>query len=362
MMCSLWGRLPGVCGGASRPHLQLLCPSLGLPTPATKHLPSTPATHTHHGIKRTFCTNFYSSSPLSEFGAAREGRGVWAKGGCVWGVKGVRGISLTAPRHMFWEKDPKGGYGKEIKKSHKELIRDGLKELRQEMSKWQEEMNDKFDMDPIFVLPGDMHKVWVLDRQEALDKFVVTCDSDHGEGKSSASLTLSPSGHGLFSGELCTEVPKDGRITKAGYCNLKSIRPRKSFKREVYHNWIDFNMLEIRLRGDGRSYLLNITCSGYYDLMWNDIYTYPLYTRGGPHWQLTRIPFSKFILSSKGRVQDKQSPMPQSQVVSVGISAGDRSNAPFRLEIDYIGVYKDPDHTETFAYEMYTHEKFMLGS
>ncbi|XP_050729351.1 uncharacterized protein LOC127004986 isoform X2 [Eriocheir sinensis] len=155
MMCSLWGRLPGVCGGASRPHLQLLCPSLGLPTPATKHLPSTPATHTHHGIKRTFCTNFYSSSPLSEFGAAREGRGVWAKGGCVWGVKGVRGISLTAPRHMFWEKDPKGGYGKEIKKSHKELIRDGLKELRQEMSKWQEEMNDKFDMDPIFVLPGE---------------------------------------------------------------------------------------------------------------------------------------------------------------------------------------------------------------
>lgn len=52
---------------------------------------------------------------------------------------------------------------------------------------------------------------------------------------------------------------------------------------------MDFNMLEIRLRGDGRSYLLNITCSGYYDLMWNDVYTYPLYTRGGPHWQLTRV-------------------------------------------------------------------------
>lgn len=116
-MCSLLGRLPGVCGAASRPHLQLLCPSLCLPTPAPKHLPSTPTTHTRHGVHRTFCTNYHSSSSLSEFGVAkrvREGRGVWGKRGCVWGVKGVRGISVTAPRHMFWEKDVKGGYGKEV--------------------------------------------------------------------------------------------------------------------------------------------------------------------------------------------------------------------------------------------------------
>lgn len=76
----------------------------------------------------------------------------------------------------------------------------------------------------------------------------------------------------------------------------------------------------------------------------------------------SQIPFSKFFLSSKGRIQDKQTPIPLNKVVSVGISAGDRSNAPFRLEIDYIGLYKDPDHTETFAYEMYQHDKFFLGS
>lgn len=277
--------------------------------------------------------------------------------GCVWGA---RDISTTAPQHLFWEKDRKGGYGKEIKKSRKELIRDGLKELRHELSKWQEEVNEKFEMDPVWVRPGDMDKVWVFDSQEVLDKWVVTSDSDHGEGRSTGSLTLSPTGHGLFSGEICTEPPKDGRVKRAGYCNMTSMRPRKSFKREEYHNWEDYNTLELRVRGDGRSYMLNINCAGYFDIMWNDIYTYPLYTRGGPHWQLTRIPFSKFFLTSKGRVQDNQVSLPLAKVVSLGISSGDRSNAPFRLEIDYIGVFKDPDHTETFAYEMYRQPKFMM--
>lgn len=64
---------------------------------------------------------------------------------------------------------------------------------------------------------------------------------------------------------------------------------QKSFKREIYLDWTDYNTLEIRLRGDGRSYMLNISCSGYFDVMWHDVFAYPLYTRGGPHWQLTRV-------------------------------------------------------------------------
>lgn len=72
-----------------------------------------------------------------------------------------------------------------------------------------------------------------------------------------------------------------------------------------------------------------------------------------------QIPFSKFFLTSKGRVQDKQSPVQLDQVTSLGISAGDRINAPFHLEIDYIGVYLDPNHSETFAYEMYQVPKLM---
>ncbi|XP_068209831.1 complex I intermediate-associated protein 30, mitochondrial isoform X2 [Palaemon carinicauda] len=252
-------------------------------------------------------------------------------------VQPVRYISTTTSRWLFWERDRKGGYGSKVKHDKKELIRAGLKELR-----------------------GDMDKMWVLKEDKDLEDWVVTSDRDHNEGSSFGTLGLSPTGHGLFSGEVSTQVPKDGVVKKAGYVNMRSIRPRKSFKRETYLDWSEYNTLELRLRGDGRSYLLNISTAGYFDITWNDMYSYALYTRGGPHWQLTRIPFSKFFLNSKGRVQDKQCAIPLDRVVSVGISAGDRINAPFRLEVDYIGVYCDPDHTEEFAYEMYQLPKFYI--
>lgn len=52
-------------------------------------------------------------------------------------------------------------------------------------------------------------------------------------------------------------------------------------------------MLVIKLRGDGRSYLLNVASEGKYDIWWNDVFHYVLYTRGGPHWQLARVIFCK---------------------------------------------------------------------
>lgn len=48
-------------------------------------------------------------------------------------------------------------------------------------------------------------------------------------------------------------------------------------------------MLVMRVRGDGRSYLLNINTRGYYDITWNDVYHYVLFTRGGPYWQVARV-------------------------------------------------------------------------
>lgn len=64
---------------------------------------------------------------------------------------------------------------------------------------------------------------------------------------------------------------------------------QKSFKRASTYNWSLYNTLVLKVRGDGRSYLLNISCEGYYDITWNDIYHYVLYTRGGPYWQIAKV-------------------------------------------------------------------------
>lgn len=98
--------------------------------------------------------------------------------------------------------------------------------------------------------------------------------------------------------------------------------------------------------------------------MWHDIYHYVLYTRGGPHWQITKIPFSKFFLSSKGRVQDKQSPINLQRVTSLGISVGAKggTDGPFSLEVAFVGLEYDPNHVEEFAYEMYKMPKYLVAT
>lgn len=90
-------------------------------------------------------------------------------------------------------------------------------------------------------------------------------------------------------GELRTKVPKDGKVQRAGYCNMRSVRIRKSFMRESYHDWTSYNLLVLRVRGDGRSYMLNLSTTGYFDVLWNDVYHYVLFTRGGPYWQTAKV-------------------------------------------------------------------------
>lgn len=73
-------------------------------------------------------------------------------------------------------------------------------------------------------IPGEIDSVFEFGRQEDIDKFVVTSDSDHNEGYSHCSFRLNEAGYGLFSGVLDSTVPKQGRVTKAGYCNITSCR------------------------------------------------------------------------------------------------------------------------------------------
>lgn len=119
-----------------------------------------------------------------------------------------------------------------------------------------------------------------------------------------------------------------------------------------------------RVRGDGRAYMINLHTPGFFDVTWHDAYHYVLYTRGGPHWQYTEVPFSKFMMAAHTRVQDKQAQMERSRIARLGITAAslDLTDGDFNLEIDYIGLVNDPNHTEEFSYELYKTPNFVVGS
>lgn len=103
----------------------------------------------------------------------------------------------------------------------------------------------------------------------------------------------------------------------------------------MHYDWSPFNTLYLRVRGDGRPWMITIAAETYFSHQKDDLYCYFLYTRGGPYWQevkvgsvklrkpwhvcvcevapqplpVPQIPFSKFFLTSRGRVQDDQHPL-----------------------------------------------------
>lgn len=68
--------------------------------------------------------------------------------------------------------------------------------------------------------------VWQFKDGIDFENWKVTNDSDHNQGQSFSSFENSAAGHGLFSGNVQAKIPLDGRIKRAGYCNIQSLRAR----------------------------------------------------------------------------------------------------------------------------------------
>ncbi|XP_040456571.1 complex I intermediate-associated protein 30, mitochondrial [Falco naumanni] len=195
--------------------------------------------------------------------------------------------------------------------------------------------------------------VWEFRCQEDLNKWVISSDVEIG-GKSEVYLKLGRNNQAaLLYGNLNTEVPRDGETKYSGYCSMRAKPLVGSFARKKYYDWSNFNSLYLRVRGDGRPWMVNIYTDPYFSHQKDDLYNYFMFTRGGPYWEEIKIPFSKFFLSSRGRVQDDQHPIWLDKISTLGFTIGDKVDGPFQLEIDFIGLLNDRAHTEEFAYETY---------
>ncbi|XP_012727723.2 complex I intermediate-associated protein 30, mitochondrial [Fundulus heteroclitus] len=195
--------------------------------------------------------------------------------------------------------------------------------------------------------------IWEFRGPDSLQEWTLSSDREIG-GQSEIHLKLGRNNETCFLyGTLQSAPPRDGETRYSGYCSMRSKQPLVSFDRKKHHDWSSFNTLHLRIRGDGRPWMVNIAAESYFTHQKDDLYSYFLYTRGGPYWQDVKIPFSKFFLTHRGRIQDNQHPLWLDKVNTIGFTLGDKADGPFQLEIDFIGVCKDYAHTEDFAYEVY---------
>ncbi|XKL65193.1 hypothetical protein PGB90_005279 [Kerria lacca] len=235
--------------------------------------------------------------------------------------------------------------------------------LKDEFKIWNEEVKEYFRMDPEYrIIPGEIKKVFDFSTDEKIENWAITSDQEMGKGYSNCTFTRSAAGHALFSGNLSTKVPNDGKTVRSGFCSIRAPRPLKSFQRKSTYDWTQYTHLVFKVRGDGRSYLINLGTEGYFDVNWYNMYSYGLFTRGGPYWQISKIPFSKFIFGSHGYIQDDQYPVSQDEITTFGITICDDIDGEFQLEIDYIGLEINGRHRELHAYEGYNMDKFMLSN
>lgn len=81
----------------------------------------------------------------------------------------------------------------------------------------------------LFHTLGVVDKLFNFRNQDDLKFWLATSDRDNEEGESVCDLTINQRGKGLFTGNLSLEVPKDGRVTRAGYCNIRTVRYKVSY-------------------------------------------------------------------------------------------------------------------------------------
>ena len=123
-----------------------------------------------------------------------------------------------------------------------------------------------------------------------------------------------------FSGNLSLE-------NRGGFTSIRT--------RPADLNLSGYDRLALRLKGDGRTYYVNLMTSSRSAAS----YRLPVETKKGT-WQEVRVDMKDFLYTSYGRIRAGAAPLNAKDVVSLGITLADEKAGPFRLEIDWIKAEK----------------------
>jgi monofunctional biosynthetic peptidoglycan transglycosylase len=136
-------------------------------------------------------------------------------------------------------------------------------------------------------------------------------------GLSRSRITKTEDGTGLFSGTVSLE-------NNGGFASIRTAVAKKSLA--------GHQGLEIRVRGDGRTYDLRLRLNDRIDGI---AYRAAFETRAG-EWTTTRVLFQEFEPSFRGRIVRDASPLIPENIQQIGFLLADKKPGAFSLEIDFV--------------------------
>ena len=116
-----------------------------------------------------------------------------------------------------------------------------------------------------------------------------------------------------------------------GFASLRS--------RPAAHDLRGFAGIVLRVLGDGKTYGLRLRTDAAFDGV---SYQAPLPTEAG-RWTEVRLPWSAFRPGFRGRPVAKHPALDPGAIKTFGLIIADRQEGAFRLEIDRIQAYRQPE-------------------
>ena len=159
-----------------------------------------------------------------------------------------------------------------------------------------------------------------MDFQNGVSRWQVVLDGVMG-GKSSGRVSLAEPDTLRFEGSLSL-------ANNGGFSQARTSVPEGSLA--------DTEGIEIRVRGDGRTYNFDIRCSNV--RLMAGAFQQSFETEADT-WKTIRLPFDDFRLYSFGRLVSNAPALEPARIESIGITLSDKNEGAFRIEIGSVASY-----------------------
>ncbi|KAI3327277.1 complex I intermediate-associated protein 30 [Xylariaceae sp. AK1471] len=156
---------------------------------------------------------------------------------------------------------------------------------------------------------------------------------------SASDQALQGPGYARFHGNISTELPSNKPdIQRSGYAAWRTLDRKPTIFGKALYNIDMYTYLALRIRSDGRSYLVNVQTES---VVPTDLHQHRLFAKRPGEWETVIIKWNDFVRTNHGFVVEPQTEMLRQKVRTLGIGLTDRVPGPFNLCIERIWATND---------------------